>query len=417
MMSTEETFVIVGASLAGAKAAQTLREEGFAGRLVLIGEETQRPYERPPLSKGYLLGKQDKATIYVHDEGWYADNAVQLALGRRVTQLDLTAREIELDSGERVGYRRLLLATGAAPRRLNLPGSDLDGIHYLRRVEDCERLREALRRGGQVAVVGAGWIGLETAAAAVEYGCQVTIIEPQPAPLQAALGPGAGGSVIGGFFAQVHRDHGVDVRLGVSAVEFRGSGHVEALVTDEGKQIPADLVIVGVGVRPSTELAEQAGLAVDNGILVDAALRTENPDVFAVGDVANAFNPRYGTRLRVEHWANALNGAGAAARAMLGQQVSYDRIPYFFTDQYDIGMEFAGWFRPGGYDTLITRGELEDRAFYAFWLSGGRVVAGMHVNQWDEGIAPVQDLIREGKAVDPDRLADPTVPFPEVMTG
>lgn len=416
-MNTEETFVIVGASLAGAKAAQTLREEGFAGRLVLIGEEEHRPYERPPLSKGYLLGKQDKATIYVHDESWYADNAVQLELGRRVRGLDLATREIELDSGERIGYGRLLLATGATPRRLDLPGSDLDGIHYLRRVEDCERLREALRRGAQVAVVGAGWIGLETAAAAVEYGCQVTIIEPQPAPLQAALGPGAGGSVIGGFFAQVHRDHGVDVRLGVSATEFRGNGQVRALVTDDGRQIPADLVIVGVGVRPSTELAEQAGLAVDNGILVDAALRTADPNVFAVGDVANAFNPRYGTRIRVEHWANALNGASAVARAMLGQQVSYDRIPYFFTDQYDIGMEFAGWFRPGGYDTLITRGELENRAFYAFWLSEGRVVAGMHVNQWDEGIAPVQDLIREGKPIDPNRLADPTVPFAAVMTG
>lgn len=405
-MATEQTFVIVGASLAGAKAAQTLREEGFAGGLVLVGAEAERPYERPPLSKGYLLGKEEKAGFYVHDEGWYRENSVELLLGRRVTSLDRAAHRVELDGGEQLGYSKLLLATGASPRRLDLPGADLDGVHYLRRAEDSERLREAFRAGGRVVVVGAGWIGLETAAAAREYGCEVTIIEPQPAPVQAALGP-----EIGGFFAEVHRRHGVDVRLGRMVTEFRGTERVRAVMADDGSEVPADVVIVGVGARPDSEVAERAGLAVDNGVLVDEALHTADPDVYAAGDVANAFNPRYGAHIRVEHWANALHEGPAAARAMLGQEVSYDRAPYFFTDQYDVGMEFAGWFPPGGYDAVVTRGDLDARAFHAFWIFDDRVVAGMHVNRWDEGIAPVQELIRGGVLVDRDRLADPAVPL------
>jgi Pyridine nucleotide-disulphide oxidoreductase/DDE domain len=236
--------------------------------VVLIGKESERPYVRPPLSKGYLLGKQDKGELYVHNEGWYAQNCVELTLGRRVIRLDRSGRQVEIEGGDRLGYSKLLLATGASPRRLQLPGADLDGICYLRRIEDSQRLREAIRGGGRVVVVGGGWIGLETAAAAGLYGCEVTIIEPQPAPLQAALGPGAGGSVIGGFFAQVHRQHGVNVRLGTMVTEFRGTGHVTAVLTDDdGHQIPADVVIVGVGVQPDTELADQAGLAVDKALL------------------------------------------------------------------------------------------------------------------------------------------------------
>ncbi|MGH3843073.1 MAG: NAD(P)/FAD-dependent oxidoreductase [Pseudonocardiaceae bacterium] len=415
-MAEQQTYVIVGASLTGAKAAHTLREEGFTGRLVLLGEEDERPYERPPLSKGYLLGKQDRAKLYVHDQAWYGENSVELQLGRRVTSLDRAGRQVELDGGDRLGYSKLLLATGASARLLDLPGADLDGICYLRRIEDSERLREAIRDGGRVVVVGAGWIGLETAAAARQYGCEVTIIEPQPTPLQAALGPGVGGCVIGGFFAQVHRQHGVDVQLGTAVTEFRGTGHVAAVVTDDGNEVSADVVIVGVGARPNTELAEAAGLAVDNGVLVDATLRTDDPDIYAAGDVANAINPRYHARIRVEHWANALHGGPAAARSMLGQQVSYDRVPYFFTDQYDVGMEFTGWFAPGGYDALVTRGDLQARAFYAFWLAADRVVAGMHVNQWDQGIAPVEALIRSGAPVDRHSLADPAVPLTELLS-
>jgi 3-phenylpropionate/trans-cinnamate dioxygenase ferredoxin reductase subunit len=402
----DEPFVIVGASLTGAKAAETLRDEGFDGRIVLIGAESEHPYERPPLSKGYLNGTADRSTLDVHEKGWYAEHSVELLLGRRVTALDRSAHEVELENGRRFGYTKLLLATGARPRRLAVPGADLRGVHHLRSVEDAERLREEIRGGGRVVVVGAGWIGLETAAAARGYGCQVTVVEPQPAPLQAALGP-----EMGAFFADVHRRHGVDVRLGRGVTELRGDRRVQSVLTDDGTEIPAELVIVGIGAVPCTELAQPAGLAVDNGILVDEYLRTTDQDVFAAGDVAKAFHPRYGTWIRVEHWANALNGGPAAARNMLGRNIADDRLPYFFTDQYEIGMEYTGWFPPGGYDNVVTRGDLDTSAFHAFWLAGDRVVAGMHVNLWDDGIAPVQELIRTGLPVDPRLLADPSVPL------
>ncbi|MGH8791211.1 MAG: NAD(P)/FAD-dependent oxidoreductase [Stackebrandtia sp.] len=409
-MANDQIFVIVGASLAGAKAAETLRADGFGGRLVLIGAEPERPYERPPLSKGYLLGAEDKTKSYVHEQGWYAEHGVELKLGSPVTRIDRAGHHVELDSGERIGYTKLLLATGASPRRLDLPGGNLDGVRYLRRFSDSERLRDALSGGGsRVVVVGAGWIGLETAAAARHYGCEVTIVEPQTAPLAAALGP-----EVGGYFADLHRKHGVDLQLNRGVSGFRGDRRVSAVVTDDGSHIPADLVIVGVGARPNTELAEQAGLAVDNGILVDQTLRTDDADIYAAGDVANALHPFYGRRVRVEHWANALYGAPAAARSMLGHEVSYDRLPYFFTDQYDVGMEFTGWFPPGGYDTVVTRGDLDAHAFHAFWLTGDTVVAGMHVNLWDDGITPIEDLVCDRAPVDRERLADPSIPLKRV---
>ncbi|MGH3741200.1 MAG: NAD(P)/FAD-dependent oxidoreductase [Micromonosporaceae bacterium] len=412
-MDTEQTFVIVGASLAGAKAAQALREEGFAGRVVLIGEETERPYQRPPLSKGYLQGKEEKAKVYVHDENWHTEHSVELRLGSRVTSIDRSDRRVLLDDGEAIDYSKLLLTTGASPRRLDVPGADLDGVLTLRRIEDSDRLAAAIRGGGQVVVIGAGWIGLEAAAAARQNDCQVTVIEPQPAPLQAALGV-----EMGGFFGQVHTDHGVDLRLGrgVSAIRGGEAGKVAAVVLDDGSEVPADVVLVGIGAAPNTELASQAGLTVDNGVQVDQSLRTADADIYAAGDVASAFHPRYGRPIRVEHWANALNGGPAAAKAMLGQEVTYDRIPYFYTDQYDAGMEFAGWFPPGGYDQVVTRGDVAGKAFYAFWLSDERVVAGMHVNLWDDGIAPVQALIRSGQPVKADQLADPSVPLGD-LTG
>jgi 3-phenylpropionate/trans-cinnamate dioxygenase ferredoxin reductase subunit len=408
-MSSGSSYVIVGASLAGAKAAETLRAEGFDGRVVLIGDERERPYERPGLSKGYLLGKDERAKSFVHDEGWYGEHKVELLLGDRVTGLDRAAHEVSFDSGERISYTKLLLATGVSPRRLRVDGSNLDGVHYLRRIGHSDKLRDAVRAGGRVVVVGAGWIGLETAAAAREYGCDVTVIEPQETPLAAALG-----GEMGAFFASLHLRHGVDLRLGQTVSGFRGTDKVEAVLTEDGSEFAADVVVIGIGARPNTELAEQAGLTVDNGITVDAAFRTDDLDVYAVGDVANIENPFYGERLRVEHWDNALNGGPAAAKSMLGQDVSYDHLPYFFTDQYDVGMEFSGWIG-GGYDQLVTRGDVEKQAFHAFWLSGGRVVAGMQVNQWDDGIAPTQELIRSKQQVDPTRLADSSIPLTDVQ--
>jgi 3-phenylpropionate/trans-cinnamate dioxygenase ferredoxin reductase component len=300
----------------------------------------------------------------------------------------------------------LLLTTGASPRRLRLPGADLEGVHYLRRVEDSDRLRQTIRPGGRIVVVGAGWIGLETAAAARESGCDVTVIDPQPAPLIAALG-----SEMGAFFAGLHLRHGVDLRLSHTVTEFRGTDRVTSVLTGNGTEFAADAVIVGIGAIPNIELAEQAGLSCDNGIVVDETLCTQDPDIYAVGDVANTYRPFYGGHLRTEHWANALHGPPVAAQAMLGQRVAYDKLPYFFTDQYDVGMEFSGWIGPDGYDRLVTRGDVAGQAFHAFWLTGDRVVAGMQVNLWDDGIAPVEELIRSRQPVDPDRLADASIPL------
>ncbi|MEW2352816.1 FAD-dependent oxidoreductase [Spirillospora sp. NPDC029432] len=407
---SQETFVIVGASLAGAKAAETLRAEGFDGRVLLVGEEIERPYERPPLSKGFLLGKEPREKAHVHDADWYEANGVELRLGVKATGIGREQREIRLSTGEPVTYDRLLLATGASPRRLDVPGSKLQGIHYLRSMADAAELREALSHGGRrVVVAGAGWIGLETAAAARTYGNDVTVIEPEPTPLHSSVGP-----EVGGLFADLHRRHGVDLRLDQGVAGFWGAGQVSAVVTSGGAEIPADVVIVGIGVRPNTALAEEAGLEVSDGILVDASLRTSDPAIYAAGDVASAYHPLLGRRIRVEHWANALNAGPAAARAMLGRDVSYDRVPYFFTDQYELGMELSGVAAPGEYDDVVFRGDVDGLEFIAFWLAGGRVVAGMNVNVWDV-TGDLQALIRSGEPADPARLADPKIPLGDLI--
>jgi 3-phenylpropionate/trans-cinnamate dioxygenase ferredoxin reductase subunit len=407
-MAPEPTYVIIGASLAGAKAAETLREEGFGGRVVLLGEERERPYERPPLSKGYLLGNDEKSSIYVHEEGWYREHDVDLRLGVTAAAVDPAARQVTLDGGETLGYDRLLLTTGASPRSLPVPGAGLDGVLYLRRVEDSERLAKTLHTGGRVVVAGAGWIGLEVAAAARQAGCEVTVVEPEGTALNRHIGP-----ELGEAFARLHTDHGVTFRFGEAVSELRGGGEVGEVITSSGARLPADAVVVGIGAAPNVGLAAAAGLEVGNGVIVDAALRTSDRGIYAAGDVANAYHPLYGRRVRVEHWANALNGGPAAARSMLGQEVSYDRVPYFYSDQYDLGMETAGLPEPGTYDRVVYRGDPGGGEFIAFWLSGGVVVAGMNVNVWDVN-DDIQALIGSRRPVDTARLADPDVPLPEV---
>jgi 3-phenylpropionate/trans-cinnamate dioxygenase ferredoxin reductase subunit len=404
-----EPLVIVGGGLAGAKAAETLREEGFDGPVVLVAGEPELPYERPPLSKGYLQGNDERSGAAVHDEAWYGEQDVDLRTGVRAVGLDPAAHRLDLDGGSSLVYSKLLLATGAEPRRLDVPGADLSGVLYLRTFADSDRLKEALSGGGRrLVVVGAGWIGLEVAAAARGYGNDVTVLEPLPTPLHRVLG-----AEMGEHFARLHRDQGVDLRTGSGVTEFAGSGSVEAVVTDGGDRVDADLVVVGVGVVPATALAAAAGLEIDNGVVADAALRTSAPDVFTAGDVANSFRPLYGRHVRVEHWANALDGGPAAARSMLGQEVSYDPVPYFFTDQYDLGMEYAGLAGPEA--TVVTRGKPEDGEFIAFWLDEGRVLAGMNVNVWDV-TDQIQALIRDGRPVDVARLTDPAVPLDQLLS-
>ncbi|MFC0600940.1 NAD(P)/FAD-dependent oxidoreductase [Streptomyces palmae] len=419
MVDTHQTFVIVGGGLAGAKAAETLRAEGFTGRVILIGDERDHPYERPPLSKGFLLGKADRDSVFVHEPAWYAQAEIELRLGQPAVQLDRAARTVTLGDGSRIHYDRLLLATGAEPRRLDIPGTDLVGVHHLRRLAHAERLRGVLtslgRDNGQLVIAGGGWIGLEVAAAARGYGAEVTIIEPSPTPLHGVLGP-----ELGSVFADLHRDHGVRFHFGARLTEIVGQdGMVLAARTDDGEEHPAHDVLAAIGAAPRTALAEAAGLetvdrAHGGGIAVDASLRTSDPDVFAAGDVAAAANPLLDTRLRVEHWANALNSGPAAARAMLDQPVSYDRVPYFFSDQYDLGMEYSGYAPPGAYDQVVCRGDLGRREFIAFWLSEGRLLAGMNVNVWDV-TEPIQKLIRSGAPLDPEALANPSVPLESLL--
>ncbi|WKX69311.1 NAD(P)/FAD-dependent oxidoreductase [Streptomyces sp. XD-27] len=403
------TFVIVGASLAGAKAAEALRGNGFDGRIVLIGDEPEPPYERPPLSKGYLLGKQDRETIFVHPPQWYTDQDIDLRLQTTVTAIDRDRRVVTVSDGKTIGYDKLLLATGAAPRRLPVPGADLDGILYLRRVGDCERIQSTFQTASRIILVGGGWIGLEVAAAARAAGVETTLLEADELPLLRVLG-----RQIAPVFADLHRDHGVDLRLGAQVTEIVDErGTAAGVQLADGTRIDADAIVVGIGVAPNTQLAAQSGLHVDNGVVVDASLRTSDPHIYAAGDVANARHPMLGKHIRVEHWANALHQPAVAARSMLGEPASYDRVPYFFTDQYDLGMEYAGYAEPGGYDDVVVRGDPAGREFIAFWLADGRVLAGMNVNIWDVN-ETIQQLVRSGQQIDRARLSDPDVPLGQV---
>ena len=400
---TKPVFVVVGASLAGATAAAELRTGGFDGRVILIGAEPERPYERPPLTKDYLRGETEREKAYVHADDFYARLEIELVTGVSVTAIEPGRSRLTLDSGRTLGYDKLLLTTGAQPRRLDVPGAGLDGIYYLRTLADCDLLRERLAAGGRVAVAGAGWIGSEFAASARQRGLEVTVIDPQALPNERIFG-----SEIGSFYRDLHTRHGVSMLLGDGVESFEGNGAIAAVQATSGRRIECDFAVVGIGVLPRTSLATDAGLQTGNGIAVDARLHASAPDIFAAGDVANAWHPFYQRPVRLEHWANALHQGPAAAQAMLGQPVSYDRIPYFFSDQYDAGMEYSG-FAPE-WDEVVFRGDREGGEFIAFWLRDARVVAGMNVNVWDVN-DHIQALIRSRQPVTVAALADPDTPL------
>jgi 3-phenylpropionate/trans-cinnamate dioxygenase ferredoxin reductase component len=399
----ETTHVIIGGGLAGAKAAEALRSEGSDGRIVLVGAEDERPYERPPLSKAYLRGEAVREAARVHSESFYDDNAIELRLGLAVEAVDRDARTAVLADGERIRFDTLLLATGSEPRRLTLPGAELPGIHYLRSLPDADALRDSFRHANRLVVIGGGWIGAEVAASARQLGLEVAIVEPAPVLLERALG-----RTLGGFYGELHREEGVDLHTGIAPWRFEGGQRVERVVLHNDQTLDCDVVLVGIGAVPRTELATQAGLLVENGVLTTTALETSASGIFAAGDVASAIHPFYNRRLRVEHWANALNQPGAAARSMLGKPIVYDRLPYFFSDQYDVGMEFVG--DAVGSDDLVVRGDSGERELVAFWLAAGRVVASMAVNVWDV-IEDAKRLITSRAVVERDRLADPSIPL------
>ncbi|MGV1007978.1 MAG: NAD(P)/FAD-dependent oxidoreductase [Dermatophilaceae bacterium] len=398
-MTEQVGCVVLGAGLAGANVVQGLREGGYDRPITLVGDEPERPYERPSLSKAYLQGTEERAGLFVHDEAWYAAHQVDTRFGTTARAIDRGSKLVHLDGAAQLPYQQLVLTTGATPRALDVPGFGLAGVHTVRRIGDSDALRAAFAAGPRVVVVGAGWIGLEVAAAARAAGCEVTVLEYAGRPLERVLGPR-----LGEHFAALHRANGVDLRTGVSVTAIEGStGRVVGVRTDAGL-VPADLVVVGVGAAPNTQLAAAAGLPVDNGILVDEQLRCEDPAVYAAGDVANALHAGLGRRLRVEHWDNAIRQGRLAAAVILGRPQRYDWQPYFFTDQFDLGMEYVGHSDPG--DDVVVRGDTAGGEFVAFWMRDGALTAAMNVNVWD-----VNDVLREllGRTVDPARLADPGI--------
>lgn len=402
--SSNDAMVIIGAGLAGATAAATLREEGFEGPVIVVGAEGEVPYLRPPLSKGFLAGKENEESLLPYPEQWYSENDVDLLTSDAAVGVDSTAHTVALASGRSLSYGKLLLATGAAPRQLDIPGVGLEGVHYFRTKADSQRLHSELAGGGRnLVLIGSGWIGMEVAATARELGNEVTLLGMDEVPLSAAIGP-----ELAKIFMQRHMEAGVRFRLPASVKEISGddAGRVSAVVTDAGESLPADLVVIAIGVLPQIGLAQEAGLTISNGIQVDSALRTSVEGIYAAGDVANAMHPITHQYARSEHWANAIAGGKVAAKSMLGQDAVLDDIPYFYTDQFDLGMEYSGYAALARDAELVVRGNLEDREFVAFWLREDRVVAGMNVNVWDvqDGI---QDLIRSGRRVDRIELADP----------
>ena len=401
-------YLLIGGGVASSAAAQAIRALDSRGDLLMVGLEKIRPYNRPPLSKDYLRGEAEQPAWLQEDEGWYSSNNVELRTSSVVQSIDAGDKAVVLGGGERIEYDRLLLATGGEPRRLPVPGGDLGGVHLLRTIEDSKAIQAQFDSGGRLVVIGGGWIGCEVAASARQKGMDVTLIETLELPLLRILGP-----ELGAFYRDVHKDQGVDLRLGSGVEAIEGSGRAERVRLAGGETIDCAAVVVGIGVAPRTELVE--GIArVDNGVITDERLQTSAEGIYACGDIANAAHPVFTQHVRVEHWANALEQGPAAARSMLGKDVSYDKVPYFFSDQYDVGMEYAGLHDPST-DELVVRGDLGSREFVAFWVRGDRLMAGMNVNVWDVS-DPIQELVRSRASVDRARLADSDVPVEEVSS-
>lgn len=406
-MARLPTYVIIGGGLASAKAAETLRSEGFEGSVIIVGAENHLPYERPPLSKDVLRGDSPVEKTFVHNQDFYTENRIELRPNTIAVAIAPTSHLIYLKRGEELGYDKLLVATGSMNRRLDGPGSDLDGIFYLRSIDEMQALRDGLNSARSVVVVGAGWIGSEVAASARQMGKEVTVVDPGEVPLARVLG-----TEVGTIYKNLHEEHGVKMIFGTGVNGFEGENNVTGVRLSDDTVIDADLVVVGVGAIPRTELATEALMEVDNGIIADEYLQTPTEDIFVAGDVAAAWHPRYGRHLRVEHWSNALHQGEIAAKNMLGAQIAYDRIPYFYSDQYDFGMEYSGLAQD--WDEVVFRGDTAKREFLAFWLKDNKVQAAMNANIWDQ-TDNLRTLVESNKPVDKERLVDPAVAITDLV--
>ncbi|HEV8572797.1 MAG TPA: FAD-dependent oxidoreductase [Actinomycetota bacterium] len=393
------TFVIVGAGMCGGAAAQTLREEGFDGRVILVGAESHFPYERPPLSKEYLRGEQGREKLFVHPESWFAEQDVEARLGIRATDIDLSARTVTQSDGDHLSYDVLLIATGGRPRRLG--GEPSDRVLYLRTIEEADRIRERLSPGGRLVVVGAGFIGAEVAASARTIGADVTVLEMLDVPLAKVLGDD-----LGKVYAAIHRDEGVDLRTGEGVDSIEEQGGSVVVRTTKGDAVEGDAVVVGVGIQPNTELADAAGLELTNGIAVDEYCRTSHAGVFAAGDVADHFHPVFGRRIRVEHFDNAIKHGAHAARNMVGRAEVFDDPHWFWSDQYDYNLQYGGFAHE--WDDVVVRGSLEERDFVAFFLKDGVLLAAVGINRGRE-VRRAMKLISARARPDPAKLRDADV--------
>jgi len=400
-MAAASTIAIVGASLTGQSAAATLREEGFDGRVVLVGAEPQLPYDRPPLSKNYLRGGMPFEKTLLRPPEFYREREIEMRLATTVVRVDIEKRALQLAGGDRLEFDNVLIATGGRNRRFPIPGLDLPGVYDLRTIADADRIRDAIARGGRAVVVGMGFIGAEVAASMRQCGLEVTAIEPFKTPLYRALGED-----IGQVVEALHRDHGVAMILGDAVAAFEGKGRVERVVTRDGRRIECELAVFGLGIEPVTEVVAGTGVRVDNGLVVDDQCRTNVPGVFAAGDVANHFHPVCGRQMRVEHWQNGVKQGAAAARSMLGRGQPYDEVHWFWSDQYDANIQYAGFH--AAWDAVVVRGSLAERKFLAFYMAEGRVESVVAINQGRD-LRRTLPIIKARVAVDPARLADPNV--------
>jgi 3-phenylpropionate/trans-cinnamate dioxygenase ferredoxin reductase component len=394
-------IVIVGASLAGGTAAATLRQAGFDGDVMLIGAEPQPPYERPPLSKQYLRGETPFEKALVRPGSFYEQNRIETRFGIRATRVDPLERLVELDIGRPVRYGKLLIATGVRNRRAPIPGLDLPGVFALRSVSDADALRSEIAPGRKAVVIGMGFIGCEVAASLRQKGVAVVSIDPSPTPLFRVLG-----EKVGQIMTSIHRDHGVDTVFEDVATRFEGAGRIDRVITKGGRRIECDFAVVGVGVEPAIDVIADSGVETENGILVDEYCRTTVDGIYAAGDVANHYHPVFGRRMRVEHWQNAMQQGAAAARSMLGTGQPYDAIHWFWSDQYDVNLQYAGFHH--GWDRIVTRGSFDSRNFLAFYLNQGRLDAVVALNRGKD-VRRVMPLIKARGIVDPVQLADEAV--------